>query len=122
MNAHLDDDFIERQRQRLEALRAELLGTEAHIRDDERDAEAANDETREFGDEARATTDIDMRTELHAVDQRQLRAIERALEKIADDTYGFSDLSGDPIPKPRLEAVPEALLTVAEEEKAESAV
>ena len=40
---------------------------------------------------------------------------ERALQKIADGTYGYSDRSGEPIPKLRLEAMPEATLTVEEE-------
>jgi DnaK suppressor protein len=45
--------------------------------------------------------------------------IDRALQKIEDGTYGFSDLSGDPIPTERLEAVPDAIYTVAEQEARE---
>jgi DnaK suppressor protein len=45
--------------------------------------------------------------------------IERALAKIDEGTYGRSDLSGDPIPKARLDAVPEAVLTIQEEEARE---
>jgi DnaK suppressor protein len=41
--------------------------------------------------------------------------IERALEKIKDGTYGVSDASGRPIPRDRLEAMPEAIYTVDEE-------
>jgi DnaK suppressor protein len=40
--------------------------------------------------------------------------IERALEKIKDGTYGFSDVSGKPIPRDRLEAMPEAIFTADE--------
>jgi DnaK suppressor protein len=43
----------------------------------------------------------------------------RALQKIDESTYGLSDLSGEPIPKARLEIVPEAFLTVQEEEERE---
>ena len=50
---------------------------------------------------------------------QRLRRIERALAKIDEGTYGLSDESGDPIPKARLEASPEALLTIAEEEARE---
>jgi len=42
-------------------------------------------------------------------------AIERALAKIADGTYGLSDVTGRPIPMDRLRAVPEAICTLAEE-------
>jgi DnaK suppressor protein len=46
---------------------------------------------------------------------RRSNAIERALAKIDDGTYGLSDVSGKPIPMDRLRAVPEALCTLAEE-------
>jgi DnaK suppressor protein len=51
-----------------------------------------------------------------ARDIRRLALIERALGKISDGTYGFSDASGDPIPIERLEAFPEAIFTAAEQE------
>ena len=43
--------------------------------------------------------------------------IERALAKIEDGTYGFSDSSGKPIPRARLEAMPEAINTADEDAK-----
>jgi DnaK suppressor protein len=45
--------------------------------------------------------------------------VKRALQKIEEGTYGLSDLSGAPIPAARLQAIPEALLTVEEEAQAE---
>lgn len=45
-----------------------------------------------------------------------LSLVERALAKIEDGTYGFSDLSGEPIPKERLDAMPHATMTVEEAE------
>jgi DnaK suppressor protein len=47
--------------------------------------------------------------------ERRLENIERALQKIDEGTYGLSDESGEPIPKGRLEAVPEAIRTVDEQ-------
>jgi RNA polymerase-binding transcription factor DksA len=41
--------------------------------------------------------------------------VRRALQKIAEHTYGISDASGQPIPRARLEAMPEATLTLTEE-------
>jgi DnaK suppressor protein len=48
-----------------------------------------------------------------------LRQIDRALEKIEEGTYGICDISEETIPKPRLDAVPYACMTVASQEKVE---
>ncbi len=48
-----------------------------------------------------------------------LRQIERALTKIDESTYGICDISGDEIPKARLEAIPYATITVQSQEKVE---
>jgi len=41
------------------------------------------------------------------------------LEKIEEGTYGLSDVSGKPIPRQRLEAVPAAICTLDEEQRFE---
>lgn len=48
-----------------------------------------------------------------------LREIERALEKIDEQTYGICDISGEEIPLARLEAVPYATMTVKARDKLE---
>ncbi|ADI39091.1 General stress protein 16O [Waddlia chondrophila 2032/99] len=48
-----------------------------------------------------------------------LRQVERALEKIEDNTYGVCDITGEEIPKARLEAVPYATMTVKAQEQME---
>lgn len=48
-----------------------------------------------------------------------LRQIDRALEKIDEDTYGICDVSGEEIPIKRLEAIPYASMTVKAQEKLE---
>jgi DnaK suppressor protein len=47
--------------------------------------------------------------------REQLPAVERAEERLAAGRYGLSIESGKPIPDERLEALPTAELTVAEE-------
>ena len=47
----------------------------------------------------------------------QLAAVARAEARLADGTYGLSVESGEPIPDGRLEALPTAERTVAEEER-----
>jgi DnaK suppressor protein len=48
-----------------------------------------------------------------------LKQIERALEKIEENTYGVCDVSGKEIPIARLEAIPYACMTVEAQEKLE---
>lgn len=48
-----------------------------------------------------------------------LRQIERALEKIDNNTYGICDITNEEIPIARLEAVPYATMTVKAQEKFE---
>jgi DnaK suppressor protein len=48
-----------------------------------------------------------------------LRQINRALEKIEEDTYGICDITQEEIPLPRLEAVPYANMTVKAQERFE---
>ena len=48
-----------------------------------------------------------------------LKQIDRALQKIDENTYGVCDISGKEIPKARLEAVPYATMTVEAQEKFE---
>ena len=51
--------------------------------------------------------------------ERRLEDVERALQKIEEGTYGLSDESGERIPQGRLEAAPEALRTVNEQQEYE---
>lgn len=48
-----------------------------------------------------------------------LRQIDRALEKIEENTYGICDITGEEIPKKRLEAVSYANMTVEAQEQLE---
>lgn len=48
-----------------------------------------------------------------------LRQIDRALEKIEEGNYGICDITGEEIPRARLEAVPYATMTVRAQEKFE---
>jgi DnaK suppressor protein len=45
--------------------------------------------------------------------------VDRALKKIEEGSYGLSDLSGQIIPRDRLDAVPESIFTLAEENSRE---
>jgi DnaK suppressor protein len=49
-------------------------------------------------------------------EQDILRQINRALEKIDENSYGVCDITGEEIPPKRLEAVPYAIMTVKAQE------
>ncbi|WP_199098444.1 TraR/DksA family transcriptional regulator [Dyella sp. ASV21] len=115
-SAHLSPQFIEQQRHRLEALRRQVLGGEWGTTAQRRHETALHDdEAAEYEDEAQDSAIEEVRQDQRDIDARRIGDIERALQKINDGTYGFSDLSGSPIPQARLEATPEAILTVQEE-------
>ncbi|VVE05797.1 conjugal transfer protein TraR [Pandoraea iniqua] len=114
----LDPAFIEQQRKRLETMRRQLLGGEENTIADEASLQSEHgDEAHEFEDDAQTLAQDEVNQNLRNVNKNRIGDIERALQKIADGTYGFSDESGDPIPKARLEVAPEAVLTVAEQER-----
>jgi DnaK suppressor protein len=52
--------------------------------------------------------------------EQVLEAIERALKKFDDGTYGLCEDTGEPIPEARLEALPYARYTVQAQEKREA--
>jgi DnaK suppressor protein len=119
--AAVDQAFVERQRKRLEALRAELLGAEERGMAQERlPVEEHGDEAEEFEDAAQRSVQGEIDQALLDSDAIRLRAIDRALQKIDEGTYGLSDMSGKAIPRARLEVNPEAVLTVQEEAERES--
>jgi DnaK suppressor protein len=66
------------------------------------------------GDDATRLNDLEVEADEDEVDLVTLSQIQRALGRIEDGTYGVSELSGKPIPKERLEAVPYATTLVEE--------
>lgn len=115
-----DAAFLEQQRRRLAALRSQLRASEERESVEKRGLrEERQGEAQEPEEGAQDIAQDDVYRSLRSIDDRRLRAVDRALRKIEDGTYGFSDVSGKPIPKARLEAVPEAILTLEEEQQAE---
>lgn len=120
-HAGLSRDFIEQQRQRLLALRERLLGGEkANLARERAFRQEHGDEAREEEEQAQTLSQYEIDQALHDVDERRVANVERALQKIAEGSYGLSDLSGEPIPRARLESTPEATLTVQEERRRET--
>jgi DnaK suppressor protein len=117
----LDSAFIDRQRQQLTRLREQLLrATQGG------EAEEAGIRSQSLGEAHESEDDAQkmalLETDGNAVERsvERLVRIERALRKIDDGTYGISDASGEPIARERLEAIPEAIYTLAEVKAQES--
>ena len=111
----LDDAFIARQRERLLELRAQLIASG--------DAAGADENTLQMaaGGEPHDAVDDGDRLEQQSNDEAllahnldRIATIDRALEKIREHTYGYSDGNGEPIGRAHLDAVPEAIFTADE--------
>lgn len=118
-NAGLSNDFIDQQRKRLEALRNQLQASSAVAAQRDRQ-DVTSDGVLDTADMGEIATERQTDEALDKVTERRLRIVERALQKIAEGTYGLSDLSGKAIPQERLQIVPEAICTVDEESARES--
>ena len=120
LKSQIDAAFVEKQRQYLLRLRASLVAAAEASESDE--AEVRGDRTSqamESEDDAQELDALERDGNLVVRDVERLERVDRALQKIEDGTYGLSDRSGEPIPRERLEAVPEALYTLSEEEARE---
>jgi len=112
--------FLERQRRQLLALRAELLRTREAQEAEEKDIDSASSgRAREDEEDAQSLAIRELDDNLAGRATERLADVERALQKIDEGTYGVSDASGSPIPLERLEVVPEAIYTLAEQQSRE---
>ena len=120
--SELTPAFIARQRERLTEMREALMATgRAAVSEEAELQEDSLNESQNSGDDAQKTTLQDNDAALFVRNRQRLVAIDRALQKIEEGTYGVSDDSGERIPQDRLEAIPESLGTVAEETAREQA-
>ena len=119
-NNELDEKFIAQQRDRLENLKEELLRIRSGMSADERErAENEGDTPPDSGDMSQDIFAREMDATIGEQVERRLADVDRALQKIEEGTYGICDDTGEPIPKGRLEAVPEAIRTVEAQQRYE---
>jgi len=119
-HAKPDPAYVEKKRQQLLKLRDELIKTSNAAEADEGGIKtAAGSEAREYEDDAQKLDMLEKDETLVSRAIERLALVNRALTKIAEGTYGFSDLSGHRIPDERLDILPEAINTVAEEKAKE---
>jgi RNA polymerase-binding protein DksA len=87
-----------------------LLEKRSGLSDSEGDAQApvpsAGGWDGDSADQANADADAELHVRLHQTDGRLLRAIEEALDRIGQGTFGICVVCKQSIPKVRLDAVP----------------
>ena len=117
----LDEQFIAQQKERLLQMREELERIRRGMQGDEknRSEEEGDFSQHDSGDMSQQMFTREMDATIGEQAGRRLQDVERALEKIEEGTYGLSDESGEEIPQGRLEAAPEALRTVDEQQRFE---
>jgi DnaK suppressor protein len=67
---------------------------------------AAGDRHGDVADQANSDTEAELQIRLHQTDGRLMRAIDEALVRLKNDTYGTCITCGQPISRARLKAVP----------------
>jgi DnaK suppressor protein len=113
----IDAAFVKKQRQQLLRLRATLVAASQAAESEEADIKTQRaTDALELEDDAQQLDTLEREGNLVRRDVERLDRVNRALKKIEEGTYGLSDRSGQPIPRERLEAVPEALYTLSEEQ------
>ena len=113
---------VEKFKEQLLSLKGQLTHTLEGTSEEVKKPDEATGYSQHQADQG--TDDFDRRVslELTSNDYEILRQIDRALEKIDEETYGICDISGDEIPVKRLEAVPYATMTVQAQEQFEKGI
>ena len=110
---------IEKFRKRLLEMRQQFSQLVKHVNDEVKNPDESKGYSQHQADEG--TDDFYRNVSLQVSDEeyKVLRQIDRALEKIDEETYGVCDISNEEIPLARLEAIPYATMTVKAQEMLE---
>jgi len=110
------EPFIRQQKQKLLELRDAMVDSMAGVAQDTLRSRAEGSEASAFGmhqaDAGSDAYDRDFALSLLSQEQDALYEIDQALKRIELGTYGKCEMSGKPIPRARLEAIPFARFTV----------
>src|SRR5437879_9000455 len=108
--------FIRKQKEKLLNLRDAMVDSMAGVAQDTLRSRAEGSEASAFGmhqaDAGSDAYDRDFALSLLSQEQDALYEIDQALKRIELGTYGTCEMSGKPIPRARLEAIPFARFTV----------
>lgn len=110
---------LSRFQKRLEQMKAQLLEALKVSTAEVKKPDEATGYSQHQADQGTDDFDRHINLEVTGKEFDMLKQVDRALEKLAEGTYGICDISGEEIPKPRLEAIPYAITTVKAQEKLE---
>lgn len=110
---------IARFKKKLEEMRASILHSLKGSTEDAKTVDESKGYSQHQADQGTDDFDRTISLEVSSREYEIIRLIERALEKIEDNTYGICDITGEDIPVARLEAVPYATMTVKAQEQLE---
>jgi DnaK suppressor protein len=114
----LDEHFLDAQRARLLKLRDELVKVaDVAGREEETVQFEAGGEARDDADGAEGMAIQENDEAIFRRNLQRLEQVQRALDRLEQGTYGLSEKSGKPIPRDRLIAIPEATVTLDEENR-----
>jgi len=106
-------------KKRLEEMRAQLTHALEGSTQEVKRPDESTGYSQHQADQGTDDFDRTISLEVTSKEYELLRQINRALDKVEEDTYGICDVSGEEIPLARLEAVPYATMTVISQEKFE---
>ncbi len=115
----LKKNDIVKFKKKLETLRNQLTHTLKGSTAEVKTPDEATGYSQHQADQGTDDFDRTISLEVTSREYHILRQIERALEKIDENTYGICDITGEEIPIARLEAVPYATMTVKAQEQLE---
>lgn len=118
--ARLTADEIEKFKTRLQEMRAQMLRSLNGITEQVTAPEEGSGYSQHQADQGTDDFDRQISIEVTSKERDILKQIDRALEKMEQDTYGLCDISEKAIPKARLQAIPYATMTVDAQEKFEN--
>lgn len=110
---------IEKFKQQLEHLRAQIMRTFEESSREVKSPEESKGYSQHQADEGTDDFNRQITIQLSGEETQVLKLIDHALKKIEDGTYGICDVTGKPISKKRLEAIPYASMTVEAQEQQE---
>lgn len=115
----LNKTEVQRFKKRLEEIKQQITHSLQSCTAEVKKPDEATGYSQHQADQGTDDFDRHISLEVTTNEFQLLRQVERALEKIQEGTFGICDISGEKIPKARLEAIPYATTTVKAQEKLE---
>jgi DnaK suppressor protein len=110
---------IERFKKRLLDMRAQYTNLVRHVSEEVKSTDESKGYSQHQADEGTDDFDRTVSLQVSGEEFKILKQIDRALEKIDENTYGICDITNEEISLPRLEAIPYATMTVKAQEMLE---